>query len=48
VPAGVGKDCQQYWPNLQPVYIERAAHVPFLSHPDIFMHYLQGFLNVTP
>jgi len=50
VPAGVGKDCQQYWPNLQPVYIERAAHVPFLSHPDIFMHSLQGFFNevITP
>ena len=50
VPASVGADCQQYWPNLQPIYIEQAAHVPFLSHPNIFMHSLQGFFNevITP
>ncbi len=48
VPAGMGEDCQQWWPNLQKITIKPAAHIPFLSHPDIFMHYLQGFLNVTP
>ena len=45
VPVGVGNDCQQWWPSLQISVIKSAAHVPFLSHPDIFMSLLQGFLN---
>ncbi len=36
VPAGVGEDCQRWWPGLRTDYIESAAHVPFLSHPDAF------------
>jgi pimeloyl-[acyl-carrier protein] methyl ester esterase len=47
VPAGVGEDCQRWWPKLQKVCIKDAAHVPFLSHPELFMHLLQGFLNVS-
>ncbi|OAD19951.1 BioH [Candidatus Thiomargarita nelsonii] len=45
VPAAMGKDCQQWWPKLQTVCIKRAAHVPFLSHPQVFIELLQGFLN---
>lgn len=45
VPAGVGKDCQQWWPQLQQVCIKPAAHVPFLSHPEIFMLMLQDFFD---
>jgi pimeloyl-[acyl-carrier protein] methyl ester esterase len=37
VPAGVGEECQRWWPDLQTIYLESAAHVPFLSHPDIFI-----------
>ncbi|EDN65606.1 hypothetical protein BGP_1953 [Beggiatoa sp. PS] len=48
VPVNVGKDCQKWWPNLPKVIIKSAAHIPFLSHPDVFMHLLQGFLNELP
>ena len=45
VPVKMGKICQQWWKNLQIVEIPKAAHIPFLSHPDIFMQKLTGFLN---
>ncbi len=45
VPARMGKDCQHWWPNLQQECISSAAHIPFLSHPDIFIPLLQSFLN---
>ena len=45
IPVGVGNDCQRWWPKLQTVCIQSAGHLPFLSHPKIFMHLLQGFLN---
>jgi pimeloyl-[acyl-carrier protein] methyl ester esterase len=45
VPVGVGEDCQQWWPKLQKVCIKPAAHVPFLSHPELFLHLLEGFFN---
>lgn len=45
VPVGVGKDYQQYFPHLEQICIQPAAHVPFLSHPDIFIPILEGFLN---
>jgi pimeloyl-[acyl-carrier protein] methyl ester esterase len=45
VPAGMGIDCQQWWPMLRKICIKPAAHIPFLSHPEIFMQLIQGFLN---
>ncbi len=45
VPVGVGEYCQRWWPSLRKVCIKPAAHVPFLSHPDVFMKLLQDFLN---
>ena len=48
VPIGVEKDCQQCWPNLQTVCIKPAAHIPFLSHPDIFMPLIKRFINSVP
>jgi pimeloyl-[acyl-carrier protein] methyl ester esterase len=45
VPVNVGEDCQRWWPNLSKFIIKSAAHIPFLSHPDIFRHLLQGFLD---
>jgi len=45
VPVEVGEACRHRWPQLQITSIKSAAHVPFLSHPDIFMPLLQGFLN---
>jgi len=45
VPVGVGEDCQRYLPTLRKVIIKPAAHLPFLSHPDIFIHAVQDFLD---
>jgi len=48
VPVSVGEACQQWQPALQKVIIESAAHIPFLSHPEIFLEILQGFLHELP
>lgn len=45
VPVGVGADCQRYLPTLRKVIIKPAAHLPFLSHLDIFMYLVQDFLE---
>lgn len=45
VPVSVGAAWQQWMPSLQVVSIKSAAHIPFLSHPDIFLHELQRFLH---
>jgi pimeloyl-[acyl-carrier protein] methyl ester esterase len=45
VPAAVGKDCQVWWPTLQKVCIKPAAHIPFLSHPQLFLHLVKDFLH---
>jgi pimeloyl-[acyl-carrier protein] methyl ester esterase len=48
VPVGVGNACQQWWPSLRKVVIKPAAHIPFLSHTEIFLPILQGFLHELP
>ncbi|MBE9562077.1 MAG: alpha/beta fold hydrolase, partial [Proteobacteria bacterium] len=45
VPVEVGEACQIYWPTLNKIIIKPAAHIPFLSHPEIFMHILRDFLD---
>ncbi|RKZ39856.1 MAG: pimeloyl-[acyl-carrier protein] methyl ester esterase [Candidatus Parabeggiatoa sp. nov. 3] len=45
VPAAMGKNCQQWWPALHKVCIKPAAHIPFLSHPELFLPILQDFLS---
>jgi pimeloyl-[acyl-carrier protein] methyl ester esterase len=45
VPVDMGQHCLHYWKNLHIVEIPKAAHIPFLSHFDIFMHTVKGFLN---
>lgn len=45
VPVGVGEDCQRYWKGLRKVCIKQAAHLPFLSHPELFLQILQGFFD---
>jgi pimeloyl-[acyl-carrier protein] methyl ester esterase len=45
VPAGMGRDCQRWWPTLRQVCIKPAALIPFLSHPDIFWPLLQSFFE---
>ncbi|MCK5716768.1 MAG: pimeloyl-ACP methyl ester esterase BioH [Thiomargarita sp.] len=47
VPNGIAQSCKDCWPQLHTVCIKPAAHVPFLSHPDIFMRILEDFLGTT-
>lgn len=45
VPVSVGTVWQQWMSSLRVVSIKSAAHIPFLSHPDTFLHELQRFLH---
>lgn len=45
VPINVGQCCLQYWKSLRIVEISKAAHIPFLSHFDVFMHTINGFFD---
>lgn len=45
VPYRVGAACQNYCPQLRKLVIKPAAHIPFLSHPEILLPHLQGFLH---
>jgi pimeloyl-[acyl-carrier protein] methyl ester esterase len=45
VPVGVGTDCQALSNRLRKVIIKSAAHIPFLSHPTVFLSIMQGFLD---
>ncbi len=48
VPVGIDKGCQQWWGSgLKTIIIPSASHIPFLSHPDIFISHVKGFLNAT-
>lgn len=45
VPVGVGEDCQRLSSRWRKVIIKPAAHLPFLSHPPLFLSMLQGFFD---
>jgi len=45
VPVGVGADCQILSRRLRKVIIKPAAHLPFLSHPALFLAMMQGFID---
>jgi pimeloyl-[acyl-carrier protein] methyl ester esterase len=45
VPVGMGDDCQRYWKGLRKVCIKQAAHIPFISHPELFLQILQSFFH---
>ncbi len=45
VPVGVGADCQVLSRRLRKVIIKPAAHLPFLSHPALFLAMMQGFID---
>jgi pimeloyl-[acyl-carrier protein] methyl ester esterase len=44
VPAGVGADCRVLYPALRTVCLDKAGHIPFLSHPTLFSSALSEFL----
>jgi pimeloyl-[acyl-carrier protein] methyl ester esterase len=44
-PAGAGEWLAETIPNARLAPHPRAAHAPFLSHPDWFVEQLQGFLH---
>jgi pimeloyl-[acyl-carrier protein] methyl ester esterase len=45
VPVSVGIGCHRDWPAAQIQVIPTAAHLPFLSHPDVFLQHFQAFLH---
>ncbi len=45
VPMKVRHDLGHWWPKLRTVCIKPAAHIPFLSHPEIVQPLLQKFLS---
>ncbi|NTV94649.1 MAG: pimeloyl-[acyl-carrier protein] methyl ester esterase, partial [Thiobacillus sp.] len=44
-PAGAGEWLAKTIPNARLALHARAAHAPFLSHPDWFAEQLEGFLH---
>ena len=46
VPVEVGEEYQAYLPMLHKAIIKPAAHIPFLSHPQLFMEILQDFWKI--
>ncbi|MEZ5673045.1 MAG: hypothetical protein R3E08_11985 [Thiotrichaceae bacterium] len=45
VPVGVATDCQALSSRLRKVIIKPVTHLPFLSHPTLFLAIMQGFLD---
>lgn len=45
VPVKTMRVMQEIYPNFNYVFFNRAAHMPFLSHPDLFLNELRGFIK---
>lgn len=45
VPSKTMETMQMLYPDLNYVFFNRAAHMPFLSHIDLFVHELQEFIK---
>ena len=45
VPRSVKQGYLQYWEGLHTLTIKSAAHIPFLSHQELFLHYFRDFLH---
>ncbi len=45
VPHAIQQTIRPYWQDLQIDLIKSAAHIPFISHPEIFKNHLTAFLN---
>jgi len=45
IPANVSIDMQGLQPYLRTICFKHDGHIPFLSNPELFMHYLHGYLN---
>lgn len=45
VPVKTMKAMQEKYPNFEYVFFNRAAHMPFLSHTDLFLDELRGFIQ---
>ncbi len=45
VPHALQHTLRPYWQKLRIDLIKSAAHIPFISHPDLFKHHLTAFLN---
>ncbi|MEA9390922.1 pimeloyl-ACP methyl ester esterase BioH [Acerihabitans sp. TG2] len=47
VPRKVAGLLDQCWPDSQSVIVPKAAHAPFISHPDIFCQHILQFINAS-
>lgn len=45
VPRAVRRDLTHWWPKAHSLCVKPAAHIPFLSHPDIVLPLATAFLN---
>ncbi|WP_058535067.1 alpha/beta fold hydrolase [Legionella saoudiensis] len=45
VPVKTMRVMQEVYPHFNYVFFNRAAHMPFLSHPDLFLTELRGFIQ---
>jgi pimeloyl-[acyl-carrier protein] methyl ester esterase len=45
VPVKTMRVMQEIYPNFNYVFFNRAAHMPFLSHPDLFLNEFRGFIK---
>lgn len=44
IPVQMGTRCHAWWPEVDLVTIQTAAHIPFLSHSEAFMNAFNRFL----
>jgi len=44
IPVQMGAWCHAWWPEVALMTIQAAGHIPFLSHPEAFMHAFNHFV----
>lgn len=47
VPRRIAPQLDARWPHSQSVVIAKAAHAPFISHPEAFCQQVQQFIHAA-
>lgn len=47
VPRGIAQQLDTRWPSSSSVVMEKAAHAPFISHPDAFCQQMLNFVRAA-
>jgi pimeloyl-[acyl-carrier protein] methyl ester esterase len=47
VPRRIAEELEARWPDSSSVVMEKAAHAPFISHPDEFTQLIMEFTAAT-